>query len=300
LLLGIFTCVCGFQLAVIFNNGFSERLGNIEDYVNQAKAITYPNGAEKGAPRNPFVVIGDSHARVFSHPVKGLATEQNRPFVQMVRDGCPLVKNTQLYQDGKLVPACSATYEPRIKAIEHFNRGIYFYSGRFALYQNGQRFAEEPGYPVLLTSLESGNPSPKTLFENISQTIEDLLAKNIKLVLVYPIPEMGFDVPKKFVNTFGSVDPLELKQRLRNDPLFVEREKFEQRAKDITDAFDAINDSPNLIRLRPSETLCDALKCYAHDDQKLYYYDDNHLSPGAAQALIDQAESEMKSRGWIE
>ncbi|MCH2192405.1 MAG: hypothetical protein MK188_15985, partial [Gammaproteobacteria bacterium] len=225
---------------------------------------------------------------------------QGRPFIQIARDGCPMVKQAILFQDGKRIDGCHTSYQSRLNAIKHFKDGIYFYSGRFALYQNGDRFAEEPGYPVLLTNKRSGEPSPEALRNLVVETIEDLLKQNIKVVLVYPVPEMGFDVPKTFVKNYGSVSPLKLKQELETNPLSIKRIKFTQRTKKIVEAFDSIPNNTLLIRLDPAKVLCDQTKCYANDRNELFYYDDNHISPNAAQRLIDSIVPELRNRGWIE
>lgn len=288
------------QVSILANNGHGERLGDIEAYVSDAQAIKYENGAKKGTSNNPFVVLGDSHARVFSHSVKQLADKQGRAFVQMVRDGCPFVDGVDLYQDGKLVSACRDSFDRRLKAIDRFDQGIYFYSGRFALYKEGQRFAQEPGYPVLLTPSEIGMADPNALLEKIKDTLGILLSKGIKIVLVYPIPEMGFDVPKRFVDKFGSVKPTKLKKALSEMPLTTSRAQFLSRSRSISRAFDEIKDSPNLIRLRPVEQICDAMYCYAHDENHLYYYDDNHLSPRTTQSILELSLPELKARNWID
>ena len=106
-------------------------------------------------------------------------------------------------------------------------------------------------------------------------------------------------MPKKFVDNFKSINPLQLKQTLKNSPLSIERNAFVQRTQAITKAFDSLGEHINLIRLRPSELLCDATKCYANDADRLFYYDDNHLSPATAQKLVNSIIPELKERGWI-
>ncbi len=294
-----FIVIATFQISVLHNNGYGNRLGNIEEFVSEAQAIRVNNGAAPDTPRNPLVSLGDSHAGIFSHPLKTLASELGRPFVQVVQDGCPLVEGMSLYTDHKHVPRCENIYQPRWDAISHFNDGIYFYSGRFALYLEGTRFAEEPGYPVLMTNQEDQQPAPEALLDATVATIKTLLEKNIKTVLVYPIPEMGFDVPKKFINTFKGIDALKLKPELADRPLRIKKQAYLERASAVIKAFDSIGEHENLVRLNPADLFCDENYCYAHDSDILYYYDDNHLSPMASDRLIRKILPELKKRDWL-
>jgi len=295
-----FLAIVAFQTNVIFNQGHPSRLGHVETFITEAQAIRLQNGAAPDTPLNPFVALGDSHAGIFSHSLKKIADTLDRPFVQIVQDGCPLVNSVSLYTSGKRVPRCEDIYEPRVEAIKHFNQGIFFYSGRFALYQDGSRFAEEPGYPTLLTNRADGQPAPKALLIETVNTLKELTEGGSKVVLVYPIPEMGFDVPKKFQSTFQGTEALRLKTTLATRPLSITKEAYLTRAGAIIDAFDSIADHPNLIRLKPANLLCDDQRCYAHNDEILYYYDDNHLSPAAVDMIIDSVLPTLQQRGWIE
>jgi len=295
-----FLMLAAFQLSVIYNKGFSSRLGNIENYVNEAQAVRVQNGVAPGTGLNPLIALGDSHAGILSKPLQDIAQEHGRSFVQVVLDGCPLVEGVSLYTDGKHVPLCENIVQDRFNATKHFNQGVFFYSGRFALYLNGTRFAEEPGYPVLLTNRGDQQPAPEAVLSATVQTLQRLLDQGTKLVLVYPIPEMGFDVPKKFTTEFQDIPALSLKRALSDRPLSISQIDYIKRAERVIDAYDSIPDQANLVRLKPSDTLCDGQRCYAHNSEMLYYYDDNHLSPKATRQVLDSILPELKRRGWLE
>lgn len=299
-LLITFLMIVGFQLSVLVNQGYAQRLGNVSSFITNSQPVRLQNGASPDTALNPLVALGDSHAGIFSSKLRTLAQSLNRPFIQIAQDGCPLVLGVYLFTDGKRFKRCENIAQARVDAIKHFNQGIFFYSGRFALYENGKRFGEESGYPVLMTTRQDGKPSPDELLTATIATIEGLLNSGTKLVLVYPIPEMGFDVPKAFKERFKNISDLSLKAHLRNRPLNITKDRYLERANNVINAFDSIKDHTNLIRLKPDEVLCDQQRCYAHNDEFLYYYDDNHLSPQAANMLIQSLTPNLRKRHWIE
>lgn len=296
----LFLAIAAFQISIIHKQGFSSRLGSVETYITEAQPIRLANGASPDMALNPLVALGDSHAGMLSHALAEYAQQLTRPFIQIVLDGCPLVEGMSLYTDGKHVPRCENIVEDRFDVTRHFKDGIYFYSGRFPLYLSGTRFAEEPGYPVLLTNRDDQTPAPDAVLAATIKTIQHLLDNDVKLVLVYPIPEMGFDVPKRFSKRFQQVPALALKRMLKTEPLSIKQQAYIERAGSVIKAFDSIPDHTKLVRLKPSETLCDGLLCYAHNSEILYYYDDNHLSPKATQLVIESIVPELQRRGWIE
>ncbi len=300
ILASTFMAITAFQISVVHFNGYSQRLGNVEDFISAAKAIRLQNGASADTPTDPIVALGDSHAGILSSSLKAIAAEHDRPFVQIVQDGCPLVLGVKLYTDGKLVPRCENIAQARVDAIKHFRQGVFFYSGRFALYEEGKRFAQEPGYPVLLTHRSDGKPSPQQLLVSTAETVQMFLNEGIRLVLVYPIPEMGFDVPKHFKDRFQKTPDLQLKRELNDNRLSIEKAQYLARTANVISAFDNIPDHPNLIRLKPADVLCDSTNCYAHDDEILYYYDDNHLSPQAVTKVLNSILPTLSERGWLD
>ncbi len=123
--------------------------------------------------------------------------------------------------------------------------------------------------------------------------IEHLLDAGLRVVLVYPIPEAGWNVPEELARRRErSADPVQLSTSLA---------AYLDRQRGILAAFDAI-DSPDLFRVRPADRLCDRDlpgRCIDNFGDHPLYFDDNHLNVfGAgliAPAIIDAIDAARRS-----
>jgi hypothetical protein len=101
-------------------------------------------------------------------------------------------------------------------------------------------------------------------------------------VLLYPVPEVGWDIPRYNFTTYtktGSVQPI----ISTSYTLFKQRNSFSNR---VLDAFDA----PNLIRIKPESYFCNTVvpdRCVAQNEYVPFYYDTNHLSTAGAKPITD-------------
>ena len=116
-------------------------------------------------------------------------------------------------------------------------------------------------------------------------------------MLVYPVPEVGWNVPKEIV------------RRMRvsigaRDTVTTSYDVFRQRHSYTYAAFDRLAESPNLLRVRPEEIFCNTVtlgRCVAELQGQPLYYDDSHLNESAgAKLLVEQIIGAMTFRGWIE
>ena len=104
------------------------------------------------------------------------------------------------------------------------------------------------------------------------EAVEALLAAGLRVVLVYPIPEAGWNVPEELARRREASDaPVQLSTGYG---------VFLRRQAPILAAFDAIDD-PNLLRVRPSDVLCNRElpgRCIDNLGDRPLYYDSNHLN----------------------
>jgi hypothetical protein len=95
------------------------------------------------------------------------------------------------------------------------------------------------------------------------------LAKQRKVYMVRPIPEMGFDVPKT------------LSRRMvvgLNDDLFIPIDAYRARNAWVWAAQDAARDQCGIKILDPIPYLCRDGRCYGSQNGRPLYTDSNHLS----------------------
>ena len=123
----------------------------------------------------------------------------------------------------------------------------------------------------------------------VARKIEDFAGSSKKLILVYPIPEPGVDVPIYTV-----------KRRILGDKNFTLQmpyELFEAQYKAVYSAFNSIK--ANIKRIFPSDLYCEpdtSKKCKTILNGKTLYYDTNHLSNYGASLLMPSIISSLNNK----
>ena len=124
------------------------------------------------------------------------------------------------------------------------------------------------------------------------------LAEKNKVLLIYPIPELGWDIKKEILkNTNKNV--LKIKEEFEsNFPIIsTSYEVFKKRNKDSFKILDSIKHE-NILRVYPHELFCDSLikdRCVANDENT-FYIDTDHLSDYANVQVVEMILNEIKSR----
>lgn len=179
-------------------------------------------------------------------------------------------------------------------------------AGRWTLFREHTRFDNseggiepgKPNYPIFGASPEVA-PGDDSYAEQqalaVEQTVEALLKAGNRVVLVYPIPEVGWDVPHRMARQimFGL-------EGLR--PISTDYEVFRSRNARATEMLDGIADHRNLIRVRPDRIFCDTIvpgRCAAEAEGRPLYLDDDHLNRLGARMLSAHIVEVMAAAGWI-
>jgi hypothetical protein len=181
------------------------------------------------------------------------------------------------------------TYNRQILAFaDQAESDIVILAGRWPAYYEGSRFDNgeggvEPGIPIDVDII--GQPAfsrKEAVLSRYVDGINEALQNGKYVILIYPIPEAGWDVPaflsRQLIRGAGAAT------------LSTSYARFLERNADIIKTFDSI-ENPNLFRVRPHEILCDTFlkgRCANSVDGNVLYYDDNHLNTHGA-ALITPA-----------
>ena len=131
---------------------------------------------------------------------------------------------------------------------------------------------------------EIGLDSKKFAEEYIS-----LLKNNNSIVLIYPTPELSFDVSlelKKLLlkEKFSSID---IKKSIEN--ITEPYDKFYERSLNSFKFYDVIKNE-KILKIYPSNFLCskEANFCKTLDENGIFYEDDNHLSIYGSKILLNE------------
>jgi hypothetical protein len=127
--------------------------------------------------------------------------------------------------------------------------------------------------------------------EKYKKTIADLINNHHRVILIYPVPEVGFHVTRKLIFNLPAYSN-NLAELNKKKPLTTSYNVFLSRQKDTFDILDAIQDE-NILRIYPHNILCDKIlknRCSTHDDKDVFYIDSNHLSLKGSELVIKEID----------
>ena len=127
--------------------------------------------------------------------------------------------------------------------------------------------------------------------DGFKNSVEELLTNNnISVILIYPIPEVGFDVKSKLKNyKFFS-------GKLSDKLLDTSFDVFKERTKSSFELLDSIQ-GDNIYRVYPQTLFCNAKvkdRCVTHDDKSIFYSDYAHPSLKGAEMINDLIIKEIE------
>jgi peptidoglycan/LPS O-acetylase OafA/YrhL len=233
------------------------------------------------------VFFGDSHADFIQGGLFPAAQEAGFRFYSVTRSACPPVPG--LTRTGPAASdACDGFVRDVIDYAERDDFGVVVLGARWIAgvaedgFDNGEGGAESaPGdfLTPIGTAPQDGAERQAAVIATYVQSVQDLLAAGLRVVLVYPVPEAGWNVPEELA-----------RRRERSDEpvtLSTDHAVFLERQAPILAAFDAI-DSPHLYRARPSDVLCDGAlpgRCLNSIGDQPLYFDDDHLNDFGARLI---------------
>lgn len=117
--------------------------------------------------------------------------------------------------------------------------------------------------------------------ERIKYTISRLLESGKEVVIIYPIPELGTNVPRLLAN-----------QRFKGMPLSerIPCPDFFQRNGFIINTFDSLPMNERLVRIKPHERLLNQNGVLVEVGGKPLYRDDNHIGEPGMEFIKDMLE----------
>ncbi len=235
-----------------------------------------------------WALVGDSTAGSLAIAVDEQLEALGESAVQLTRPGCLYLPGFQR-RDGRNCPRLSAAFRERLRdpKIRHV-----ILAGRYSFMLTGERFdngegGREYGPPRVVVPIDGMSMSEaqreSAALAGYRESVRDLLADGKTVYLVYPIPEVGWHVP----------DHLFKLRVLRGDSRLVTTSsaRFRERTARVVANFDALGESSTLVRIRPSDWLCNRTepgRCVTELDGEILYADDNHPSLAGARRLVQQ------------
>ena len=128
--------------------------------------------------------------------------------------------------------------------------------------------------------------------EGIKLTINNILKKEHRLILVYPSPEMSFNPLLKLLKNHLSIIS---KLKTRGDNVEVSilsssYDSYKKRNKMIFEILDSIQD-PKIYRVYPHKFFCNTVipdRCVTNSKNHSFYIDDHHLSRSGSKYIVEE------------
>ena len=274
-------------------------LKNNEGYIcedNDIPCVFNSNSQKK------VILVGDSLAGSIAFDLKEKTLKNNYQFVTLMRGGCLLFPGFDRFDisSNLMSPGCNNRYfEKVIDFLNSQKDSIIIIIGRYPLYFNKKNFDNNEG------GIEPGGGEYRFFkngnFNNIQESFRSTIIKlsnNNQIILVYPIPEVGWHVPRKLNSILMFKSEEEVKEYLiEKNYLTTSYEIFKKRNNLSFEILDSINNN-NIHRVYPHKLFCNSQikkRCITHDNQNLFYYDYIHLLGRGSINLVDLIINKIKS-----
>jgi len=278
-----------FNSYVIYKDGLKERLPNsLSEKLQNTEEINYNTQGTKGN----VLLIGDSHANAIKYHLNEELKKESFNFSKLQTSLYVKNLNQYLFKTNKVNKKFNTENLKIEKYLNEEKNLIVVFHQRWTVRIVSTLFDNEEGVTEYKTEADNRylkiKPTSKYINEqqrinlvreSIVSSINSMLEKNHKVILVYPVPEKAFDVFRllhnKSINFFGS--------NIRNDelPIFsTNYDVYKKRNKLIFETLDSIQND-NIYRVYPHKYFCDNQiknRCVANSKDTIYYYDNNHLS----------------------
>jgi len=227
-------------------------------------------------------LVGDSHAGSLMYDLKNKTVDKNYQFITSVVGACSYYPGFNLIipKTGKVDEKCTDKYFQNLKEILSKEKdSIIIFAARF---------------PAHLTKLEfSQNINDKKVkwhrdyvsvgkYDDLQTSFRNEvlnLAKNNKIILMYPIPEIDFDPNKKIYLKW-----INRENKFSKDFNFEYiTTSYKSYLRRVESSFELLNsiDGNNIYRVYPHTLFCNTTfkdKCMTHNDEIVFYIDNHHPS----------------------
>ncbi|WP_421704003.1 SGNH hydrolase domain-containing protein [Aliiroseovarius sp.] len=258
-----------------------------------------------------MLFIGDSHSNSISFQAQSALKEVGISSYAYAHSGCIAFRGLT-FTDPRRNSDCDGYIREMLAHAKAEGITTLVITSRFTLYVEGTGFDNGEGAPdhgegsgvdrIELIRERAPDPAAapaygETRRERVLATfaseLEDL-TREFNVVLVYPIPEAGWDVPLFVAQNGRHLDAPREFGTLHS--------RFLDRNRAVEELFDGL-DLQRLFRVRPADLFCNTIlpdRCAFTRDGVPLYYDDNHLANGTgakmlAPLIVEQVEKALSA-----
>jgi peptidoglycan/LPS O-acetylase OafA/YrhL len=242
-------------------------------------------------------IVGDSHMGSLMFNLKDKVVKKDYQFITSTFGDCLFYPGFNKVEDKtmKLDEVCNNAYFQKLKEnLSKDKNSIIIFGGRYPLHISNYKFDNQEG------GIEGKEWGEKFVsvgrYENIQTSFQNEiseLSKNNKIILIYPIPEVGWNVPNKLNNIFLKKNKNVNKQNIN---ITTSYQVYQNRTKSSFKLLNSIK-GDNIFRVYPHTLFCNTKiknRCITHDDKNIFYADDDHPSLKGAEMINDLIMKEIE------
>ena len=245
--------------------------------------------------KKKIYLIGDSHAFYLSYDLASNLVNDNYQLNIISYGSCMLFRAFDLIEI-KTKKKINCRFYDLVEKIFKENNSIFIIAARFPVILENSYFNNMEG-GVEFGSIDT-TYIPNGKYNSIETSFKSEISKlslNNKVILVYPIPEVGWNVEQKLLN--ASKKKLIFKKNyFKEDFITTSYEVYKDRTQSSFKLLDSIQ-GVNIHRVYPHTLFCNTIiksRCITHDDKNIFYSDDDHPSIKGAEKINDLILQEIK------
>ena len=234
--------------------------------------------------KKKIYILGDSSVGSLSLNLKEKLTEKKYKIQTYILGGCVFLPgyHSEDIKTKQVSKKCNDLYFDNVlNDINNNSNSIIILGGLYNIYFNGFISYKENGFLIkkktpqmLVNKKENTN---KNIINDFIKNIKVISKKN-KVILMYPLPEIGFNVKNKLLQKIISK---KIKKKIQlNDYITIDYNFFLNKQKKIFEAFDQLRNK-NIYKVYPHKVFCNTViknKCITHNKKNIFYSDGFHLS----------------------
>ena len=296
---------------IILSNGFKNRFPQILNSIDVEGHIFYSlkneNGgicldyfycSSKNNSDKKVFLLGDSNMASISYDLNEKLIKKGYQFIPLTIRGCYFFYGFDQIDNKtkKKIQRCSSTeIEKRYNLIKENPNSILIIGGMLSYQLSGV------SYKNFLENQLSNDKISFYYKSSYSDDIKESFRKNIldlskenQIILIYPYPEISFDITKKIQHSFflrnKTIDVL-LNENNFSEPF----KNYLNRSKEAFNLLDTINHK-NIYKVYPHSLICQNIVkdfCVTHNKTDIFYSDTTHPSAKASEMINDLIMKEI-------
>lgn len=244
-------------------------------------------------------LVGDSHLMALEKALFKYSTEKQFNFITLTTNGCQYIPNlNSVDKKNNKISACNTQLqETRREHLLAANNARIIIGGNLPsimpINPHEGRSKHHLQYPD--NSLTNASDRASAIKKEYQTSIIELADKGNKIIIIYPIPAAGWDIPSKISQLIFRKTDAEVRTILSKKMITTSYQDYLKNTKSSFDLLDGIQHK-NITRIYPHKLFCNTTitdRCVTHDQNNSFYRDDQHLSTTGRNMLFELIMKKM-------